>query len=186
MKIANRPQCVTHIYRFRITKNKLLDGYAFRFTTIEQSQKQKKMKWIMKNWKYLALIGLSLCLASLLLNTSCVSQRTVRDLVAQHTLELHQVNTQLDKATTELLYQTDILNRQTYVLNKQTFMLDSLMPLVGLVDTIFSHTETIVDHTDSIIRMNHQILRQLHRIEWNTDTILNILRTPTTLFDDKF
>jgi len=126
----------------------------------------------MKNWKYLALIGLSLCLASLLLNTSCVSQRTVRDLVAQHTLELHQVNNQLTQANDELIRQTE--------------MLDSLMGLPEQIREVIITQDRIIDNTDSLVIINNNMLRMLHRVEWNTDTILNILRKPTTLFDDKF
>ena len=126
----------------------------------------------MKNWKYLALVGLSLCLASLLLNTSCVSQRTVRDLVAQHTLELHQVNNQLTQANDELIRQTE--------------MLDSLMGLPEQIREVIITQDRIIDNTDSLVIINNNMLRILHRVEWNTDTILQLLRSEPTLFDDKF
>ena len=118
-----------------------------------------------------AIIGIAIAGLSIF-GTSCVSQRTVRDLVAQHALELNQVNNQLSQANNELL--------------KQTAMLDSLLPLVGQVETIIEVQERIVDNTDSLVIINNNMLRMLHRVEWNTDTILNILRGDYPFFDDKF
>ena len=104
--------------------------------------------------------------------TSCTSNRQVQRLKAQHVQELHNVNNQLTQANDELL--------------KQTEMLDSLMGLPAQVDTIVRHTERIIDNTDSLVIINNNMLRMLHRVEWNTDTIIRILRQYPIFFDDKF
>jgi len=127
------------------------------------------MKWSIK------LIAIAIIAISVIVTTctSCTSQRQMNNLIAQHTLELHEVNTQLSTANEELV--------------RQTAMLDSLMGLPEQIREVIITQDRIIDNTDSLVVINNQMLRRLHKIENNTDTILDILRTKGTFeFQDTF
>jgi len=125
------------------------------------------MKWSIKLIT-IAVIALSVIVTTC---TSCTSQRQMNNLIAQHTLELHEVNAQLSTANEELI--------------RQTAMLDSLMGLPEQIREVIITQDRIIDNTDSLVIINNNMLRRLHRIEDNTDTIIQILRQ-RTVFDDKF